>query len=235
MGAPAFGSIGTHYAASGTGPAFAVPASVAANDVIVIPIFIDDGATITAMASGFAHAPNSPVTNAGGGGSAGAHSLAVVWKRATGADSGSYTFTLSSGQYAAGSACRYTGCVTSGSPWDAFASSAAAANTVNNTVTPAVSGTTAGPDRMLVFAGSCWVGGTWTAPTGYNERMDTGDGVHTLDDLVQAAAGGTGNISATCTGSDKECGWIGALIGTTVSASPSIVIPTAAVTRSYSW
>lgn len=223
MAAPAFGTIGTHHNASGTGPAFAVPASVASGDIIVIPMFIDGGATISAMATGFAHAPNSPVANPGGGGGAGSHSLAVVWKRATGADSGSYTFTLSSGVYAAGSACRYTGCVASGSPWDPFTSAAAATNTTSATVTPAVSGTTAGPDRMLVFSGTNWSGGTsgaaWTPPTGFTERMDTADGVNTLADLVKAAAGATGSITATCTGNDKESAWLGALIGTTATSS----------------
>lgn len=204
MAAPAFGTIGTHINGSSGTASFAVPASVAANDIIVIPIFLDSTATITAMASGFAHAADSPATVVGGGG----HSLAVVWKRATGADSGTYDFTLSATAYRAGSAARYTGAVTSGDPWDVTNS---ASDTGLATVTPAVSDTTTVADTLLIFAGSNWSGGTWTPPASFTERMDTGDGVHTLADLAQPTAGATGSITATCTGSDRRCAWLGAL------------------------
>jgi hypothetical protein len=220
VSAPAFGTIGTHLNTTTSTPAFAVPASVASGDIIVIPMFIDGGtATISAMASGFAHAEGSPVSTTGGGTN---HALAVVWKRASGADSGTYAFTLSGSTYVAGSAARYTGAVGSGTPFDS-PTSTNTGNT-NGTVSPAVSVTTGGPDRLLIFSATNWTGGAWTPPTSFNERMDTGDQVHTLDDLVQAVAGGSGTVQATCVGNDKRTAWLGALIGTTsgaASAPPS--------------
>lgn len=217
MAAPAFGSVGTHLFGSSATASFAVPASVASGDIIVIPIFIDVASvTISAMPSGFAHAEGSPVVG-------GSNSLAVVWKRATGADTGTYDFTLSSSTYRAGSALRYTGCVASGNPWDSPTS--ANLDNTNGTVTPSVNIDTAGPDRMLVFAATNWSGGAWTPPTGFTERFDTGDEVNTADDLVQAAQGNTGGVTATCVGNDKRIAWLGALIGTTVSGSVPFLPP----------
>jgi hypothetical protein len=190
-----------------------VPASVANGDIIVIPMFLDSTATISAMASGFAHAEGSPISIVGGG----AHSLAVVWKRASGSDTGTYDFTLSGSTYVEGAAARYTGAVAAGNPWDS--PTGTASDNTNGTVSPPVSVTTAGPDRMLVFASTNWSGGNWTPPSGFNERMDTGAQIVTLDDLVQATQGGSGTVQATCAGSDKRTAWLGALIGTTVSGS----------------
>lgn len=213
MSAPAFGTIGAHHNASGTSHSFAVPSSVASGDIIVIPMFIDGTATISAMASGFDHAEGSPVSITG----AGAHSLVLAWKRASGADSGTYDFTVSASAYVAGSAARYTGAVGSGTPFDSPAS--ANSDNTNGTLSPPVSVTTGGPDRMLIFTATNWSGGAWTPPTSFNERMDTGDQVNTLGDLVQATQGGSGTVQATCAGSDKRCAWLGALIGTTSSAA----------------
>jgi hypothetical protein len=232
VGAPAFGSVGSAEQSTGTNHNYSVPASVASGDIIVIPIFIDgSSATITTMPSGFAHAENSPRTvNAGGGGN---HSVNVVWKRASAGDTGTYNFVLSASVFAEGNAIRYTGCVGSGNPWDS-PTNAADGGATTATNTPNVSINTQGPDRMLLFVGTNWGGGAWTPPTGWNKRVDNGNSL-TAADLVQATAGGTGNIHAT-NGSTSETGaWLGALIGTTVSAPPSIVIPTTAVTRSYSW
>src|SRR5438034_910141 len=93
-GPPVFGSIGTLFAAATSTPAFVVPANVAADDIIVVAFFADvSTTTISAFPSGFAACENSPRTvNAGGGGN---HAIHVAWKRATGADTGTYSFTLS--------------------------------------------------------------------------------------------------------------------------------------------
>lgn len=210
MAAPVFGSIGTYLETSSASPAFAVPSGVAANDVIVISFFLDSTTTISALPSGFAEAGNSPIARPSGGG---AHTLHVVWKRATGADAGTYGFTLSGSTFVAGAALRYTGCVTSGNPWDVTTSADGGAT--NSTTTPAVSVTTTGADRMLVFAGSNWSGGRWTPPTGFTERIDSGTGVDTADEKSQAVAGSSGSVSATCVGNDKTLAWLGALTGTT--------------------
>jgi hypothetical protein len=218
MAAPAHGSTGTHIAGSSGTASFDVPASVAANDIIVIPIFIDNASvTISVMATGFEHAENSPVTCAN-------HSLAVVWKRASGADAGTYDFTLSASTYRAGAAIRYTGADTSGSPWDTPSDSAF--EDTNDTTTPAVDVTTAGANRLLIFAGTLWAGGAWTPPTGFTERIDTGDRVHTLADKEQAVAGASGSVQATNASSDKRCAWLGALAPAGLSAAIGIASET---------
>jgi hypothetical protein len=214
VAAPAFGSIGTYLETSSASPAWAAPASVASGDVIVIPIFVDSTATITALPPGFAEATDSPIARPSGGG---AHSLHVVWKRATGADTGTYSFTLSGSAFVAGAALRYTGCVASGNPWDVTTS--ADGGVTNSTTTPAVSVTTTGADRMLVFAGTNWGGGGWTPPAGFTERIDNGSEVNTADDSVQVSAGSSGTVTATCAGSNKTLAWLGALIGTTGGAA----------------
>src|SRR5438034_2004961 len=168
-GPPVFGSIGALFGASTSTPAFAVPANVADGDIIVVPFFADTSTvTITGFPSGFAACENSPVVNSGGGNP---HTLHVAWKRATGADTGTYTFTLSSAVFVYGNAVRYTGCVAAGNPWDSPTNSAAPA--ASSTNCPDVAVTTAGPDRMLCYTGTNWNGdgGTWTQPSGFNQRQ----------------------------------------------------------------
>lgn len=214
---PSWQASGTYMETTTAAPSFAVPSGVAAGDIIVIPIYTDasiasdGGASITAMASGFAHAPGSPVKT--GSGTPPSHSLSVVWKRATGADTGTYDFTLSASVFTAGAAQRYSGAVASGVPFDTASGgdTPTAIDDTSGTVTPAVNITTAGPNRMLIFSGSDWAGGAWTPPTGFTERMDSGSEVNTLDDLPQLSAGNTGSVSATCAGSSRRRAWIGAL------------------------
>lgn len=210
MAAPAWASTGAYLEGDGATASFAVPSGVAmAGDIIVIPIYLDAALTITAYPAGFAEAEGSPVAITGGG----SHSLHMVWKRANVGDLGTYDFTLSATGYRAGAALRYTGCVASGTPWDT--PTATGKNTINNTVSPAVSITTAGPDRMDVWAATNWTGGRWTPPAGYTERVDQGFGSVTLADAVQATAGSSGTVTGTCAGTDKGTAWLGALIGTT--------------------
>jgi hypothetical protein len=222
VGLPTFVAAGTHRAASGTTADFAVPAGVAADDIIVIPMYLDGTTTITAMPTGFTEAPNSPVLSNGVGGN---HSLHVAWKRATGADSGTYSFTLSASQYCTGSALSYSGCATTGNPWDTVAGTPTASTAVDNTnstTTPALSYTTAGADRKLFFAATNWTGGAWTPPSGFTERMDAGDHVHTAADLDEATAGTYGPFTATCVGNDKRTAWLGALIGASLDQTVTL-------------
>jgi len=232
VAAPAFGTSGAWTSTGGTTLSLAVPASVASGDILVVEIFIDGSAVAVTGPSGFAHAPNSPRTvNAG---SAGNHSVNVLWKRATGADSGTYAFTLSASGYAEGQAHRFTSCIASGNPWDGNTSSTGDGGNTNSTTTPAVSFTTTGPDELLFFAGTNWSGGAWTPPTGFTEITDNASDV-TADYKVQATAGNSGTVQATCAGNDKVGAWLGALIGTTVSGSfdaqVSIVRQQSSVTR----
>lgn len=220
MAAPAFGSIGTQQQGTVSTMAVDVPDSVAVDDIIVVAAFVIGTTTVTALPSGFAQAPDSPLlvdtVN---------HRLYVMWKRATAADStaGTYDFTLSGSAYTNSAAARYTGAITTGDPWDV--TNAAESGSVSDTVTPPVSDTTTVDDTLLVFVGDNWAGGTWTPPTGFTERRDSGDGVQTMADKTQAAAGATGSITATCTGSDRRGAWLGALKSATAVADTSAYTP----------
>lgn len=206
---PAWRSIGSHQQGSVSTLSVDVPDGVAAGDIIVIPAFMDGAATITAMASGFAEAPDSPVTSEDPGGGQ-HHTLHILWKRATGADStaGTYDFTLSGSSYTNADAARYSGAITSGDPWDITNS---AIDVSGGGTSPAVSDTTTGVNRLLVWAASNWTGGAWTAPTGFAKRLDTGDRIVCLADMPQLTAGATGSISGASAGTGARASWLGAL------------------------
>lgn len=215
MAAPTYGTAGTYYENFGTtAPAFAAPASVVADSIVVIVTYLDGVADpgIT-LPGGFAHAEGSPVYIPTSSSPSQNHRLVVAWHRASGSESGPYTFTLGTSVYVSGQAHRYDGCVTTGTPIDS--PTASDGSVTNSTTSPPIAVTTQGADRLVLHAATSWAGGTWTAPTGFALRQQGGFGSSTVADKSQAAAGGTGSVSATVSGSDKMQAWLGALIGTT--------------------
>lgn len=234
MAPPAFGAAGTYLTgASGTSAAIPVPSGVTADQIILAHLYIESTATVTPPA-GFTEAGASPISATGPG----AHTLRVFWKRATGADSGTYSFTWTGSAYREGSAQRYTGCITSGSPFDTGAGAPNSAQRSSDaTTTPAVSLTTQGVDRLLVWAGTNFTGGTWTPPTqggGYTERVDAGADL-SVATVAQASAGSTGSVVGTCSTSGYEVAWLGALLpdtgGATATPPVPVVAPAMAVHR----
>jgi hypothetical protein len=213
MAQPAFESAGTYLSGSDTSAAVAVPAGVASGKIVVVTIFLNSGTAAITPAAGFAAAQNSPSAIPSGGGN---HALHVFWKRATGADTGTYTFTWTGTIVREAIATLYNNCVATGTPFDSPTN--AAQDTASGTVTPAVSISTAGPDRLLIWGGTNWAGGTWTAPTGFTKRAQDGDGNFTICDRGFPTQGSSGSVTGTCTGSDKRTAWLGALIGTTTAA-----------------
>lgn len=218
MSAPTFGASGTYLSGTTSAPSVPVPSGVAAGSFIIIPMFVDTGGTtVTGLPSGFANAENSPVSNGS------SHSLYVFWKRATGNDTGTYDFTFSGSAFSESQAHRYENVKATGTPIDAGTGSAI--DDTNGTVTPAVSTSSLGPDRMFLWSGTDWAGGTWTPPSGYTERQDAVVGLVSLAEKTQATAASSGNVSGTSTGSDKRKAWIGALIGTTPDEAPDFSMP----------
>lgn len=206
MAAPAFGSVGTTLAGAFTsGAVVSVPASVAANDVILVFIYKENANAVTPP-SGFTEAPDSPVVNSA------PFNLHVFWKRATAGDTGTYSFTWSGAPWRSAVAVRYTGAITSGNPLDVTAS--AVKTTTADGSAPAVSDTTTGIDELLVWAGALFNEGTCSTPSGFTERADigTGNGLGlAVDDKAQAVAGGTGSITATFSVNGQTAVWLGAL------------------------
>ncbi len=221
MAAPAFGAAGTYLSGgSGTTAAIAVPSGVTADQIILAHLYIESTATVTPPA-GFTETGASPISATGPG----AHTLRAFWKRATGADSGTYSFTWTGSAYREGSAQRYTGCITSGNPLDTGAGAPNSAQRSSDAnATPAVTLTTQGADRLIVWAGTNFSGGAWTPPTqggGYTERVDASADL-SVATVTQAASGSTGSVTGSCATSGYEVAWLGALLPDSGAAATSL-------------
>jgi len=212
---PAFGSAGAQLQGTAADFQVAVPSGVAANDIVVVTAFIDSTGSITGLPAGFANVAGSPVIQVTAPGN---HRMYVAWKRASGADAGTYDFTLSGSVYRNVQAIRYTGAITSGDPWD---DTDAASLGVDGSPSPDVSVTTTLPNCLVVWAATNWASGNWTQPAGFDMRRNTGDKVCSVADMVQATAGSSGIVTGSCAGSGKRCAWLGALKGITTGGDVS--------------
>jgi hypothetical protein len=211
MAAPAWESKGADVSDTTGAPAFPIPVGVASGKIVVASMFINGGATtVDVIPSGFAAVPGSPV-------SASNHKLFKYWKRLSGADVGTYDFTLSASVFVEGAVELYNTCVASGSPFDTGEDSAV--DEAFASVSPPVDVTTLGADRLILHSATCWSGGSWTPPAGYTKRVNPSVGLVTTSDKSQAVAGNTGSLTATTTTSDRRVAHAIALIGTSGGAS----------------
>jgi hypothetical protein len=232
VAAPVFQSAGTYAQTAGGNPATSIvvsaPASVANNDIVELHLYVGDTTVTVTPPSGFTESPSSPVVIAAN------QSQRTYWKRSTGSEPGTYTTTFSASTFAEGVAIRVSGCITSGVPYDVTTS---ATDTLNSTVTPVVSVTTTGADRLLTHKGTNWAGGTWTAGSGFTAQAQGGFGLFMVQTATQATAGSSGSVTSTCTGSDKRTAWLGALLPIPVAASPvgRPLMFLQAVDRSYTY
>lgn len=225
MAAPAFQSASdTIITGAATSVAVPVPSGVAANDVILVGLYVETTGTVTPPA-GFTEKSSASTTASGE-----AHTGRVFWKRATGADSGTYTFSWAATVFHASAAMRISGCITTGDPIGSPVNTA-----VNNsgagTTTPAVATLTPDRDNCLVFFfGTGFDGGPWTPPSGFTERVDNGF-PPTFATLTQTTTASTGSVTATCSSAVGRTGTVGYLLPVPVSAtvSATVVVSTAAV------
>lgn len=203
MAAPAWAASGTAFSGDSASVDIAAPAGVVDKSLVIAAFFLngDTNQNVVAPAGWFA-AENTPVHVTG-------HWMYVYWHRAAGAESGPYAFTWDASVFREGQAHRYEGVVATGTPFDAGADDAIDAG--SGDTSPAVAVTTLGDERLLVHAATNWAGGTWTPHTGFTKRQQPAVGLCTLSDKAQAAAGGSGNVTATSTNSDKRTAWLGAL------------------------
>lgn len=207
---PVFQTAGTRFQNASAAPAIAVPAGVASGDFIIIAMFVDGATTGTVTPpAGFSHHPLSPVlVNAGG---TNQHKLAVLYKVASGADTGTYTVTLSASVFVYGRSFRYTN--VNATPWDGGVS--AQSGNVNVATTPAVSMTPAGPNRKLLTFATDWNGdgGTWGALTGWTQREGGASVTNVfLADKDFAVAAASGAVTFSC-GSGRAGAMITGLVG----------------------
>lgn len=234
MAAPAFGSAGTYLAGvsgGSTSAAFAVPSGVAANDIILVFLYKENTNAVTKPDATWNEIPTAPSTTA-------PQQHHAFWRRATAADTGTYgNFTWTGQVWREGVAIRITGAITSGSPIDV-----SNANSTNSSVTttPAVTFTTTGTDRLLVWSATNFNSGTWTAPTvggGYTLRSTNGNDLITAS-VAQATAGSSGSVTGVCSSSAPTTAWLLAVLpaftpiastdsGTGVDATPAVLRLTA--------
>ncbi len=212
MAQPTFGAAGTSSGGgNGTTCNIPVPAGVVKDKIVLAALYVETTQAVTPPtgAGTWLEAPDSPVVVTG----AHAHDLRIFWKRATTSDSGNYAFTIAAGlAWRMGVALRFDACATTGNPFDV--TNSAIKTTTTNGSTPAVSDTTTGADRLWVWVASFYNGdATCTPPTGYAERVDIAGGV-ALDvaTLGQSAAGASGSLTGTFSGSGGTGAWLGALL-----------------------
>lgn len=206
MVAPGPGVAGTTLAgASDTTAPIAVPAGVTSGQIILVDLYLEASRTVT---------PPSGFTEIGTVAATSTTWHHRFWKRATGSDAGTYSFSWTGATYRRGAAVRYPGCVATGTPYDTGAGApVSAARSSAGTVTPGVSLTTQGVDRLLVWSGTIFSFGSWTQPTAggtWTERYDSDE--ITGAEKSQAVAGATGTVTGTCSASDSQTAWLLALI-----------------------
>lgn len=225
---PAFDQAGAFLTGDSTADAVvAIPAGTAADKIVIVHLYKENADTVT-VPSGFAECVNSPVVVGG----AKAHNLHVFWKRLTGADSGTYTFTWTTATYREAVATSYTDVIGTGDPTEI---NNAAARDTDDTTTPSVSGTTGGPDRLLVWTGTDWNEGAWTAPAGFTKRSgEPAAAALACATAGQASPGPTGSVTGTCSAASAQAGFLLALQPPTLPGR-TLVVPGLAAVQSGTW
>ncbi len=202
MAAPAFRASNNAFA-DATSITVTKPAGTAADDILVVGLFVEQTSVIT-PASGFAEISDATGTQ---GGSSPPYKAHMFWKRAGGSEPADYTFTK------AGPAremsiwmAAYSGAITSGDPVDVASFFASLTSTVSmkaNSITTTVD------DTMVIFFGTNFEFQRATPPGGMTEREDV-DAVY-LADVAQASAGATGDKTATLASAQWNTGSLIAL------------------------
>lgn len=203
MTLPTFGAAGTHLAgASSASAAVAVPAGMATDEVALVGLYKENTAAVTPP-SGFTEL--TPVNSATD------HNGHLFWKRATGADSGTYSFSWTGAVWRVADCIRISRVIRWGDPFDVGAGLPVGGvdnGSVNNT--PNLSLTTLGPDRLLVWFGTSFSEFAWTPPTNFTERTDNADTI-SFATRDFATAGATGTVSGS-TNLGRKTAWLVALL-----------------------
>lgn len=224
MTAPTYGATSSRTAAgrSTAATTITIPAGIVKNSVIVVFIHRDRDRDTTyqpydALPDGFAYAPNSPTIAIGDDQTI---QLDVFWKRATGPEdsTGTYNFgwtrtatteAADTSYWRVGFSVRIDGCRTTGNP---FEDDNGAASVADDTDTPAVSVTTLGADRLLLWVGSSYSTGTWTVPASFTPQVvDVDFDLLAAATLTQALAGSSGSLVGT-QDSRAHSAWVGAFV-----------------------
>jgi len=155
---------------SATSAAPAVPTGATTNDIVVVVLSRWTADSAITAPSGFTDWGTTYPAGTGGNTNANLH---IFWKRLTGADSGTYSFSWTNNtgnSWTHGHAFCFSGCVTSGTPIEAVNNWAGTAGSIGSiSVT-----TTTQPG--LIWSVYNDTNGTHTPPTGYTEVIDFDSG-----------------------------------------------------------
>jgi hypothetical protein len=191
-----------------------VPSGAASGQIAVVGIYKENTAAVTPPAGFTLKATLNTTATARG-------SLYVFWKRLTGADSGTYSFSWTGADWRAAVCGLFSGRVGSGDPFDGTVGTAESTTAVTS-LNVSTSPTNASGDAVGMWTDFTG-GNAWTAPTNYTERQDID--VITLDTRDAVASGTTGSLSATGNISGFMKGFLGVLQvaggGTTTPVSVS--------------
>lgn len=152
-----------------------VPSGVVADDIILVALEMWESTDVTVSPpSGFTLLFNLV---------SGSSKLKVFWKRATGADSGSYTFTWVGNQWTMGHAVAMSGAKTSGDPIGSNFNTATATSTTIPTTTVTTASFIPG---LVSLVSNENAASTTTSPTGFTLRQD-GDYLHSHTRIASAS------------------------------------------------
>lgn len=215
---PVFGAAGTHLAgASAATAAVPVPAGMAAGHIVLVGIYKESTAVVTP--------PDGTWTELTPVNAATDHSGHLFWKRATGADSGTYSFSWTGAAWRVADAIRISGVFTSGSPFDTGTGLPVGAVDNGSVVnTPNVALTTFGVDRLLAWFATSFSEFAWTPPLNFTERADNSDPT-TFATQDWPTAGATGNVFGT-TSLGRKTAWLAALLPVPIAPfAPQSLVP----------
>lgn len=177
----------TGNSANVTSRAPAVPAGAQADDVAIVFLDLWQTATTITPPAGFTLLTGFPTT-----GGSGVRNY-VYWKRLTGADTGTYSFTWGASNWTTASCIMLRGVKLTGDPIGSNYNTAYNTSTTFPSVTVAPSYTPA-----LVWHGYNDSAGTHTPPTGYTETSDVDCGTSAIDltGATLTASGATVSVSS---------------------------------------
>lgn len=213
-GPPAAGSPAKPFSTSG----ISVPrvSGTSAGDLVLVAFEKELVGTVTPpVGLDFAELGTAPSTTGK------VHQLHLFWRRSAGDDPTTYDFVFSdTAPYAEGVALRIPGALASGDPTEAVQG---AARSSNGETTPSVSLTTSGADRLVVWVGANYNGGSWSPPSGFTERYDGGTCL-SVATMSMPTAGSTGSVSGACSTSDYATARLLAVLPSTGQSNRGIPI-----------
>jgi len=139
----------------------------------------------------------------------GAAKNSIWWKRLTAADTGTYSFSWSGSFWTTLQCALFSGCATSGDPWDAVATPVT--GTFGSVTSMSV--TMSDPGGGLFWCVYNDSAGTHTPPTGFTEAADVDSG--SMAWRIPAASGSQSASGASITSSSPAGAWLGALLSGT--------------------